>query len=336
MARKGNLISVRRDLNRSSDSSRFSDRTRRVTIVKRAIINLSSLIMTFFFFYVLGYKEIYRITTPTFLIIFSLFLIATIFLFHFYIRKRKTASWEIKVLYLMLFFFISLFLIFLRLYVGQWLSILAQTYLIWSMDNAGMPGSEVSDGREEINSNTSGSGPSNSSDRRWRSFDEGVLLEPFSASRDRGTGEPSVNNNPLEGGNDAVAPDVVRYQYQDNEIIGGDCVEAIKRRLLFSREFPTPEQDQWAKNDAEDLFEVKVEIVRKMAVLDPTGDWMGQGARALDNPHTATGEPSLKKLYELRDDLERDGVNSLPFATLKEKVRLRPPGGGDSDANSSA
>ena len=47
------------------------------------------------------------------------------------------------------------------------------------------------------------------------------------------------------------------------------------------------------------FFEVKVEIIQQMADLDPTGDWMGRGARALDNPHTATGEEPLEKLYAL-------------------------------------
>lgn len=46
-----------------------------------------------------------------------------------------------------------------------------------------------------------------------------------------------------------------------------------------------------ARIQAEDLFEVKVEVIRLMLGLDPTGDWMGRGARALDNnPRTATGE----------------------------------------------
>ncbi|MBA0632467.1 hypothetical protein Godav_001197 [Gossypium davidsonii] len=52
-----------------------------------------------------------------------------------------------------------------------------------------------------------------------------------------------------------------------------------------------------ARIQAEDLFEVKVEIIQQMADLDPMGDWMGRGARALENPHTATGEESLEKLY---------------------------------------
>ncbi|KAF5789986.1 hypothetical protein HanRHA438_Chr09g0389261 [Helianthus annuus] len=57
---------------------------------------------------------------------------------------------------------------------------------------------------------------------------------------------------------------------------------------------------------AEDLFEVKVQIIQRMQVLDPTGDWMRQGARALDSPNSATGESSLKRLNSFLDELDRD------------------------------
>ncbi|KAJ0434618.1 hypothetical protein HanPI659440_Chr17g0689721 [Helianthus annuus] len=50
-----------------------------------------------------------------------------------------------------------------------------------------------------------------------------------------------------------------------------------------------------------------------MQVLDPTGDWMRQGARALDSPNSATGESSLQKLYSFLDDLDRDGKTSRAF-----------------------
>lgn len=62
-------------------------------------------------------------------------------------------------------------------------------------------------------------------------------------------------------------------------------------------------------------FEVKVEIIQEMAVLDPTGDWLGRGARALDNPRTATGEESLDKLYAQLEDLKRGGVQSQTFSS---------------------
>ncbi|KAF1899416.1 hypothetical protein Lal_00019544 [Lupinus albus] len=59
-----------------------------------------------------------------------------------------------------------------------------------------------------------------------------------------------------------------------------------------------------------------------MATLDsePEGDWLGRGARALDNPRTATGEESLDKLYKLRADLALFwGVRSQSFWDLNGK-----------------
>ncbi|KAK8681202.1 hypothetical protein V6N13_053609 [Hibiscus sabdariffa] len=50
------------------------------------------------------------------------------------------------------------------------------------------------------------------------------------------------------------------------------------------------------------------------------GYWMGRGARALENPHTATGEESLEKLYALLDDLRGGGVRSQAFLSLQSKV----------------
>lgn len=63
-----------------------------------------------------------------------------------------------------------------------------------------------------------------------------------------------------------------------------------------------------------------------MSGLDPEGDWLGRGARALENPRTATGEHSLEKLHTLLSDLESRGVNSESFSQLKGKVPLRRGG----------
>jgi hypothetical protein len=74
-----------------------------------------------------------------------------------------------------------------------------------------------------------------------------------------------------------------------------------------------------ARIEAEDLFEVKVEIIKQMAVLDPMGDWMGRGARALENPRTATGDESLSKLYSILENLESAGMESPVFKELQGK-----------------
>ncbi|TXG75637.1 hypothetical protein E1A91_1Z030200v1 [Gossypium mustelinum] len=107
----------------------------------------------------------------------------------------------------------------------------------------------------------------------------------------------------------------------------GDSILAIERRLLAHKPTPSDHELYMARIQAEDLFEVKVEIIKLMAVLDPTGDWMGQGARALDNPRTTTGEESLERLHAFLDDLNQNGKGSETFLQLKGKVFLRmdPP-----------
>ncbi|KAF3436660.1 hypothetical protein FNV43_RR19407 [Rhamnella rubrinervis] len=81
---------------------------------------------------------------------------------------------------------------------------------------------------------------------------------------------------------------------------------------------------QMARIQAEDLFEVKVEIINLMANLDPTtGDWQGRGAQALANSHTTTGEEPLKRLYAFKDDLLRSGVRSSTYSRLKGRIKRK-------------
>lgn len=174
------------------------------------------------------------------------------------------------------------------------------------------------------------SGPSSSSSWTEDSFEIQVLLEPFSETEMEGTGS-SVNQPPVPPAN-PVAPrgeeagpsnPVVPFPYHENEVIGGDSVLSIERRLLAKYSFPSYEVIRMARIQAEDLFEVKVQIIKIMAGLDPTGDWMGRGARALDNPRTVTGEPSLGKLYSIRDSLNEAGARSPDFVSLQGKMLAR-------------
>ena len=81
---------------------------------------------------------------------------------------------------------------------------------------------------------------------------------------------------------------MVPYPYLPDEVIGGDCVGSIQHRLLDHNTTPSAPEIELARYQAEDLLRSrKVDIIRQMAGLDPTGDWMGKGARALDNPRTA-------------------------------------------------
>ncbi|RWR97818.1 hypothetical protein CKAN_02727700 [Cinnamomum micranthum f. kanehirae] len=137
-------------------------------------------------------------------------------------------------------------------------------------------------------------GPSSSSSWEEDSFEMRVLLE--SSSKTMETEGMSVNQ-PEVG---PVPP-------------GGDCVLSIERRLLAKYSFPSSEVIRMARIQAEDLFEVKVEIIKLMAGLDPMGDWMGRGAQTLENSHTTTGEEYLERLYALLEDLQRGGVQSSTY-----------------------
>ncbi|OIV89893.1 hypothetical protein TanjilG_14031 [Lupinus angustifolius] len=153
------------------------------------------------------------------------------------------------------------------------------------------------------------------------------LLDP-ATSTSSGTG--SVNQppegmpvppaNPVAPGEADIRP-VVAYPYQEDEMIGGQSVLDIRTRLLRSKAQPSAEEINLAHINAQDRFEVKVDIIQQMAVLDsePSGDWTGRGARALDNPRAVRtgGEPSLIELYRLRDELHEGGVQSDAFLSGK-------------------
>lgn len=126
-----------------------------------------------------------------------------------------------------------------------------------------------------------------------------------------------------EAGPSNRPPQEVSLQYHPDEVIGGDSIRSIERRLLSNHTFPSAHDIYIARINAEDLFEVKAEIIQLMAGLDPTGDWLGRGARALDNPRTATGEESLERLRAFLDDLNQGGKGSETFVKLKGRVFLK-------------
>ena len=140
---------------------------------------------------------------------------------------------------------------------------------------------------------------------------------------------PAPPSNPVasrgeEAGPANRTPPVVPYPYPPDEIIGGDSVISIERRLLTKYPpFPSSDLLTIVRIQAQDLFEVKVDIIKLMAGLDPTGDWMGRGARALDNSRTATGEESLDRLYTFLENLKKEGVQSETFENLKAKMIAR-------------
>ncbi|KAF5798321.1 hypothetical protein HanRHA438_Chr07g0302031 [Helianthus annuus] len=152
-----------------------------------------------------------------------------------------------------------------------------------------------------------------------------------------GTSSPSTDAGPIPHHGNTISNSMDGptspglFPYEPDELIGGDSVLSIQRRLLCLKPFPSAEH--FARMQAEDLFKVKVQIIQRMQVLDPTGDWMRQGAHALDSPNSATGESSLRRLYSFLDDLDRDGKTSRDCFSLSEKVALRKE---NLDAESSA
>ena len=158
-------------------------------------------------------------------------------------------------------------------------------------------------------------------------FGFGVSTLILNVSSSSGSNESCVSNPPA---NEGAAPEepashapVNPFPYQADEVIGGDSVLSIQQRLLQKFGNPSSEEIDRARIEAEDLFEVKVDIIRQMETLDPGGDWERRGARALDNPRTATGEELLERLYEIRDNLNRDGIQSPTFRSLQLKVVRR-------------
>lgn len=164
-----------------------------------------------------------------------------------------------------------------------------------------------------------------------------ILLEPFSETETEGTGtsvnqpvtRPVPHANPVaspgeEAGPSNRTPPVRPFPYQDDEVIGGDCVSNIERRFVerLKAKNPSPSLEDYrlARIQAEDQFEVQVEIIRTMAALDPKGDWVRRGSLALKNSRTATGEEPLERLYSLLEDLNRGGVESRAFSDLKKRV----------------
>jgi hypothetical protein len=233
--------------------------------------------------------------------LFFLFL----FLFRLYAFRLhiKCGSRIVLMIYIGLLCFTSLFCYFIRIYVvwGIGFFFLGGTSLIMGMNSSESWG-------EYIRTSTEGAS---------------------TASADAG---PVPHGNTVSNSTEGPASPG-RFPYEPDELIGGDSVLSIQRRLLASKPFPSAEEIDFARMQAEDLFEVKVQIIHKMQVLDPTGDWMRQGARALDSPNSATGESSLKRLYSFLEDIEQNGKTSRAFFSLSEKVALRKD---DLDAGSSA
>ncbi|KAI5385427.1 hypothetical protein KIW84_072142 [Lathyrus oleraceus] len=195
------------------------------------------------------------------------------------------------------------------------------------------PSGLCADGGVSIGNGMMPHGAAESTNSDLFTYTSDLVEDSGSSGRSRST---STVNQPLPG-EQAMPPALpvmqeaanqaapVPYPYPHDEILGGDSVESIQRRLLGGSPSPSAHLIQMARIQAEDLFEVKVDICQVMAGLHPGGDWMGRGARALDNPRTFTGEDSLENLSRLRDGVVSGDATTI--TTLKQRMLWRRSGG---------
>lgn len=115
----------------------------------------------------------------------------------------------------------------------------------------------------------------------------------------------TVTPSPTEAGSEREeGPPILQL------VVGGDSVESILRRLLRHSDGETldPAAYNLARAEAQDRFEIQVEIIQLMAVLDHPGCrsfWIQHGARALDNPPISKGEGITS------DSVTSGGIRSL-------------------------
>ena len=286
-------------------------------------------------------------------------LICFIFLFRLCHYRKKGKGLTLKLFRICILFLILSYLYILRLYIGTCLSLSIGSLLILGngiITDSGpsgpsTPSSFTEDSfdvrvllepfsESETTGETSVNRGGSSRGSGWTSFDIDVFLDSFTNEEGEEVAQPHPQNAPAnpvasrgeEAGPSNWVPPEEKFPYHPDEVIGGDSVSSIEWRLLAKVNSPTAEDIKFAKIRAEDLFEIKVQIVRHMAGLDPEGDWLGRGARALDNPRTATGEPSLERLYALLEDLNRGGVQSETFSSLKNKVLSKGEEVGDDNS----
>ena len=280
----------------------------------------------------LGAEGTTIVITGTQIILFGIIIITFILIFRFYAfsLKARYGFWLVFLIYCFFLLSISFYFYCIRLYFFYHLGF----FFLFFLGFCGVvPGQALPLPSSEAGSSR-GSG--------WTDFDLDVLEEPFSGTEmggtSAGTETTSISINKPEGeppfprtnarGDPAGPSKVCAFPFQDDELIGGDCLSNVYRRLLEDLQAKKGEDLSLAdyaltRYKAEDLFEVKVAIIRQMAPLDPEGDWDRRGAHALENARTSTGEGPLERLQALNADLERRGVQSEAFKLLQAKVARR-------------
>ncbi|KAJ8426945.1 LOW QUALITY PROTEIN: hypothetical protein Cgig2_001261 [Carnegiea gigantea] len=159
-----------------------------------------------------------------------------------------------------------------------------------------------------------------SSSSSWTGVLRGILFNETTTEDTSSTSMNQPEGPPFPRAN--LTPPVIPFPYADGEVIGAESVHSIHHRLMNAlamskREELLLEDYRLTRYQAEDPFEVKVSIIRQMALLD------SEGAQALYNPRTAKGEERLERLHALDEDLNRGGVQSQALKLLKDKAFQR-------------
>lgn len=255
------------------------------------------------------------------LVLFGIFLFGFSLLFRLSLccLNRRYGSQLVKIIQICLLWFTLLFCYCFRIYVKQHIGFFA---VFWSILFVGNPG-DASSGWFTYTSDLEEDSASSGRSRSTSSVNQPIPREQAGPSNAVPAPQPAhVPPQP------AAAPAAQQQNHlaagpNNHEVVGGERVEDIARRLLSKSDNPSAMDIRLAEIQAEDLFQVKAEIINRMAILHPEGDWENRGARALENSRTLTGEESLERLYRLLDDIVQNGVHSESYRNLKTKVFLR-------------
>lgn len=261
-------------------------------------------------------------TTTQNIVLFSIFMIGLIFLFRL-LCFRKKKSFLLKLLYISILFLISVFCYYLRIYLLSRLSLHLTDLFSFLVVFSVVSGSSGAASSEAEGLNQAPLDP-NTGMAIYKAHSPGARVEVFEipATPHSGASEAAPTHSP-EPEAAPPSPNVAPYPYDLEQVIGGDSVSSIQRRLLDQMRTPdyTYEVSQRTLYEAQDRFELKVKILTKMSEFDPNGAWLERGARTLDNPRTKTGEPSVEQLGSILEELQIGGPQSPVFRTLMARMR---------------
>lgn len=178
----------------------------------------------------LGSKGTAIMTTPSSLVLFSIFILGLIFLFRC-VKKKKKSGFLLLCFYISILFFISLFSYYLRIYFLSCFGLYLHCFLpflIWSVSEGGVisysGGSNPGGGSSNMGGSSRGSG--------WTDFDLDVLAEPFSKTEMEGT---SVNSSIPRGAGDEAGP-----SHQGSVFHNASLESSLRNRIVRLEQGESP------------------------------------------------------------------------------------------------